>query len=128
MAQVALAGVYVGKRVIRTYDDRIYIHVPAKTVKATGLAKDKKVKVTLVVDTSRCQTTQYHGVVVKFIGRLVETGRFGSSYRITIPSNYWPLARLAGCATVDVWLESLEEPKRAEKPVEEELVFEFEEG
>jgi hypothetical protein len=124
LAQVALAGVYVGKRVIRTYGDRIYIHVPAKTIKATGLAKDKRVKVTLVVDTSRCQTTQYHGAVIKFIGRLVKTGRFESSYRITIPSNYWPLAKLANCATVDVWLGRLEEEPKGEP----ERVFVIEEG
>ncbi len=125
MAQVAVSGVYVGRRAIRVSSDgRMFIHVPAKIVKATGLAKDKKVKVILIVNAERCQTTQYHGAVVKFIGRLVKTGRFESSYRITIPSNYWPLARLANCATVDVWLSRLEEEPKGEP----EPVFVIEEG
>ena len=110
----AVSMVYVGRRAIRVSSDgRMFIHVPAKIAKA-AVAKDRKVKVALILNTESCQATQYHGAVIKFIAKLVRTGRFGSSYRINIPSNYWPLARLADCATVDVWLSRVEEEPEGE--------------
>jgi hypothetical protein len=117
----AFKGYYVGRRVIRAYRDRLYIHVPAKIMKALNLGVSRKVKVSMILYTDTCQSQayQYHGAVIKFVAKPFESGRFGSSYRITIPSNYgWVLSRLAGCAKVDVWLE----PVREEQPGEPQRV------
>jgi hypothetical protein len=112
-------GYYVGRRVIRAYRDRLYIHVPAKIMKALNLGESRKVKVSMILYTDSCQSQAYNGVVIKFVAKPVESGRFGSSYRITIPSNYaWVLSKLANCAKVDVWLE----PVREEQPGEPQRV------
>jgi hypothetical protein len=118
-------GYYVGRRVIRAYRDRLYIHVPAKIMKALNLGESRKVKVSMILYTDSCQSQAFNGVVLKFVAKPFQSGRFGSSYRITVPSNYgWLLARLAGCAKVDVWLEPLREeqpgePQRVEVLLEE---------
>jgi hypothetical protein len=122
---LAFKGYYVGRRVIRAYRDRLYIHVPAKIMKALNLGESRKVKVSMILYTDSCQSQAYHGVVIKFVAKPFESGRFGSSYRITIPSNYgWVLSKLANCAKVDVWLE----PVREEQPGEPQLVQVLEEG
>jgi hypothetical protein len=122
---LAFKGYYVGRRVIRAYRDRLYIHVPAKIMKALNLGESRKVKVSMILHTDSCQSQAYHGAVIKFVAKPFESGRFGSSYRITIPSNYgWVLSGLAGCAKVDVWLE----PVREEQPGEPQLVQVLEEG
>jgi hypothetical protein len=108
-------GYYVGRRVIRGYRDRLYIHVPAKIMKALSLGESRKVKVSMVLYTDSCQSQAFNGVVLKFVAKPFPSGRFGSSYRITIPSNYgWLLSKLAGCASVDVWLEPLREEQPGE--------------
>jgi hypothetical protein len=120
-------GYYVGRRVIRGYRDRLYIHIPAKIMKALG--EPRKVKVSMILYTDSCQSQAFNGVVLKFVAKPFKSGRFGSSYRITIPSNYgWVLFKLAGCAKVDVWLEPVVgehvewpgEPQRVEVQVFEE--------
>jgi hypothetical protein len=116
---LAFKGYYVGRRVIRAYRDRLYIHVPAKIMKALNLGESRRVRVSMILYTDSCQSQAFHGVVIKFVAKPFVSGRFGSSYRITIPSNYgWVLSRLAGCAKVDVWLE----PVREEQPGEPQRV------
>jgi hypothetical protein len=128
---LAVKGYYVGRRVIRSYRGQVYIHIPAKIVNALGVERSRRVKATMILNTEVCQSRAFHGIMIRFVGMLVVSGRFGSSYRLTIPSNYgWILSKLAGCAKVDVWLEPVvgEHVEQPRKKVEVQVAPVFEEG
>jgi len=97
------SGVYVGRLTVRSSRNLVYVHPRPSIVEAAGFHVNRKVRVTAILDGSRCSDSP-RGVVLRFkatVMRLPER-----RYRVVIPSNYRELLKpLAGCAKLDVWLE-----------------------
>jgi hypothetical protein len=106
-------GVYMGRRSLRGRGDRVYVHIPASLVSLNGLAG--RVVATATLNSRGCGQIgdRLDGSTFRFTGYLA---RAGGSYRLVFPKDYSEvLAELAGCASVDLWLQPVVEPKPDER-------------
>jgi hypothetical protein len=106
-------GVYMGRRSLRGRGGRVYVHIPASLVALNGLAG--RVVATATLNSRGCGQIgdRLDGSTFRFTGYLA---RAGGSYRLLLPKDYSrPLVGLAGCASVDLWLQPVVEPKPSER-------------
>jgi len=109
------AGVYVGRRNLRGRGVYVYVHIPASLVVLNGLDKARRVVVTATVNSRGCGKlgVRLDGSTFKFTGYLAPTK---GSYRLSFPQDYSKaLVELAGCASVDLWLQPIVEPRLSER-------------
>jgi len=113
------AGVYVGRRILRSGRilrsdvEHVYVHIPASLVALNGLAG--RVVATATLNSRGCGQLgdRLDGSTFRFTGSLA---RAGGSYRLLLPRGYSEvLIELVGCASVDLWLQPVVEPKPSER-------------
>jgi hypothetical protein len=112
--QASNFGVYMGRRNLRGVE-RVYVHIPASLATLNGLDKSRRVVVTATLNSGGCGQIgdRLDGSTFRFTGYLA---RAGGSYRISFPQDYSrALVELAGCASVDLWLQPVVEPKPSER-------------
>jgi hypothetical protein len=113
--------VYVGRRTLRSGRilgdgvERVYVHIPASLVVLNGLDKSRRVVVTATLNSRGCGPlgVRLDGSTFRFTGHLKPVR---GSYRVVFPKDYSEvLAGLAGCASVDLWLQPIIEPRLSER-------------
>jgi hypothetical protein len=111
--QASSFGVYMGRRNLRGRGVYVYVHIPASLVALNGLAG--RVVATATLNSRGCGKLgdRLDGSTFRFTGSLA---RAGGSYRLLLPKDYSEvLIELAGCASVDLWLQPVVEPKPTER-------------
>ena len=108
-------GVYVGRRSLRGRGVYVYVHIPASLVALNGLDKARRVAATATINSRGCGPlgVRLDGSTFRFTGYLAPAK---GSYRLVFPKDYSEaLIELAGCASVDLWLQPIIEPKLSER-------------
>jgi len=111
--QASNFGVYMGRRNLRGRGGHVYVHIPASLVALNGLAG--RVVATATLNSRGCGQIgdRLDGSTFRFTGSLA---RAGGSYRLLLPKDYSEvLIELAGCASVDLWLQPIIEPRLSER-------------
>ena len=113
--QASNFGVYMGRRNLRGYGGHVYVHIPASLVALNGLDKTRRVAATATLNSRGCGPLggRLDGSTFRFTGRLSPVR---GSYRLVFPRGYSEaLIELADCASVDLWLQPVVEPKPSER-------------
>jgi hypothetical protein len=111
--QASNFGVYMGRRNLRGVE-RVYVHIPVSLAALNGLDKSRRVVVTATLNSGGCGQlgARLDGSTFRFTSSLAPAG---GSYRVVFPQDYSrALVELAGCASVDLWLQPIIEPRLSE--------------